>query len=523
MRELVADLVDTFDAVGDLLLAESVHHIVGGNPLRAGLAADVASRGLLPDDFAVISTPRSADTVSYAFGAVLTDDLNAGSGWSADNGLAELEPALENWCRTRLGPSGGWVFGCRRADGSATTASLAALDAGAVETVRTADSGSGSTLARRLLAAAGATEFTDDGMGAGRYGELVTLAESLRTVIATSTPLLASHFDPVADPWAAADLDELAGRIDAWSTRVQQATALLGQQPADPADVTTATKHLIGCGLAVPADTDLTDPDQLVRIAAKLVVAVTDAKLLEQRPTPPSGTERDSTSTLEWISKVTAPVTALTGGGVPVLPRLSLGGSGIAALLDPQHRPAGAADDDLADWVRDIGRVRPAVRRVDDTLAAAELIAGEAAAGFVVTQAPPAASPPWIAVSRGAARASTVLTADGDLGGTTLTGLVFDSWSEVLPREGREPGTADEVAGVAFHTARPDARAPQAILLAVPPDRGRGWHAEDIHAAVEEAFELARVRGMDLTDLPELRAMMPPTVEGGDFAVNLPA
>ena len=61
------------------------------------------------------------------------------------------------------------------------------------------------------------------------------------------------------------------------------------------------------------------------------------------------------------------------------------------------------------------------------------------------------------------------------------------------------------MAGVAFHTARPDARAPQVILLAVPPDRSRGWHVEDIHAAVEEAFELAQVRGMDLTDLPELR------------------
>jgi hypothetical protein len=523
VRELVADLVDAFDAVGDLLLAESVHHIVGGNPLRAGLAADVASRGLLPDDFAVISTPRSADTVSYAFGAVLTDDLDAGSGWSADNGLAELEPALENWCRSRLGPPGGWVFGCRRDDGSAATASLSAVRAGALETVRTVDSGDQSTFARRLLAAAGATEFTDDAAGAGRYGELVTLAESLRTVIATSTPLLASHFDPIADPWAVADLDELAGRIDAWSTRVQQATAVLGQQPADLADVATAMAQLIGCGLALPADTDLADADQLARIATTLVAAVTDAKLHEPRQAPPSGQGRDSTTTLEWISKVTAPVTALTGGGVSVLPRLTLGGSGIDALLDPAHRPATAAGDDLADWIRDIGQVRPAVRSAADTLVACELTTGAAAARFVVTQAPTTASPPWIAVSRGAARASTVLAVDADLSGATLTGLVFDSWSEVLPREGREPGTADEVAGVAFHTARPDARAPQAILLALPPDRSRGWHVEDIHAAVEEAFELAQVRGMDLTDLPELRAMMPPTVEGGDFTVNLPA
>ncbi len=522
VRELVADLADTFDAVGDLLLAESVHHIVGGNPLRAGLAADVASRGLLPDEFAVIATPRSADTVSYAFGAVLAVHLDAAAGWGGDNGLAEIEPALENWCRARLGPPGGWVFDCRRSDGSTVTASLSAVGAGALETVRTVDSGSTSTFARRLLTAVGAVAFTDDAAGVGRYDELVTLAESLRTVIAGSTPLLGSHFDPVADPWAVADLDELAGRIDAWSARVQQATAVLARDPAAPGDVATAIAELIGCGLAVPADTDLADADQLARIAPTLVAVTAGAKVNEPRPAPPSGTERDSTSTLEWISKVTAPLAALTGGGVPVLPRLTFAGSGIDALLDPQHRPAGAVGDDLADWIRDVGRVRPTVRSVDDALTAAELTADGAAVGFLVTQAPAAPNPPWIASSRGTARASTVLAVDSEPAGPTLTGLVFDMWSEVLPREGREPGTAEEVAGVAFHTARPDARAPQTILLAVPPDLDRGWHIEDVHAAVEEAFELAQVRGMDLGDLPELRAMMPPTIEGGEFAVNLP-
>ena len=37
IRQLIAGLTDTIDAVGDLMLAESVHHIVGGNPLRADL------------------------------------------------------------------------------------------------------------------------------------------------------------------------------------------------------------------------------------------------------------------------------------------------------------------------------------------------------------------------------------------------------------------------------------------------------------------------------------------------------
>ena len=40
VRRMFGELDETFDAVGDLLLAESVHQLVGGSALRAGLAAD---------------------------------------------------------------------------------------------------------------------------------------------------------------------------------------------------------------------------------------------------------------------------------------------------------------------------------------------------------------------------------------------------------------------------------------------------------------------------------------------------
>ena len=52
------------------------------------------------------------------------------------------------------------------------------------------------------------------------------------------------------------------------------------------------------------------------------------------------------------------------------------------------------------------------------------------------------------------------------------------------------------------------------MLLAVPPDHERGWRAEDVHAVVAEAFELAQLRGLDLADLPELRGPLPPEIKG---------
>ncbi|WP_250403761.1 hypothetical protein [Streptomyces cellostaticus] len=118
---------------------------------------------------------------------------------------------------------------------------------------------------------------------------------------------------------------------------------------------------------------------------------------------------------------------------------------------------------------------------------------------------------------RSAARSCCVLATDAVTGtGSTATpdphslaGLVVDAWTESVPWEGREPGTAEEVAAFAFHAARPGARAPQALLLAVPPDRSRGWRMQDVHAVIEETFDLARIRALDLIDLPEMRGPLP--------------
>ena len=234
-------------------------------------------------------------------------------------------------------------------------------------------------------------------------------------MIATSTPLLGSHFDPITDPWAVADLAELAGRVEAWSARVQQAAALLAQQSADPADVATATQSLIGCGLAVPADTDLTDADQLARVAAKLVASVTDAKLVEQVPAPPSGTGQGLDQYARLGQQSHRACHRADRRRRARAPSTHTGRQRNRRVTRPAQRPAGVADDGLADWIRDIGRVRPAVRSVDDTLAASELTAGSGRR-FVVTQAPATASSPWIAVNRGAARASTVLAVEATWG-----------------------------------------------------------------------------------------------------------
>jgi hypothetical protein len=66
---MLAELDESFDAAADLLLAESVHQLVGGSPLRAGLAADAVDRGQEPPtQFDVLHTRRSGVAVAHHIG-----------------------------------------------------------------------------------------------------------------------------------------------------------------------------------------------------------------------------------------------------------------------------------------------------------------------------------------------------------------------------------------------------------------------------------------------------------------------
>jgi hypothetical protein len=84
--------------------------------------------------------------------------------------------------------------------------------------------------------------------------------------------------------------------------------------------------------------------------------------------------------------------------------------------------------------------------------------------------------------------------------------VVVDRWLDVMPAQATaESGIPVESASLAFRFDRPDARAPHAVLLAVPPDLNRPWCMEDVQAAVEETLWWTQARPLDADDLPELQ------------------
>ncbi|MFJ8085630.1 hypothetical protein ACIQ6Y_34250 [Streptomyces sp. NPDC096205] len=524
---LVDDVEATVDAVGDLLLAESVHHLVAGNPLRAGQAADGIARGdNLPQDFDVLRTPRAAVDVTHRLG--LLTPMTGTEGWAADRPLAALDPALERWCQTRLGPASGWSFAFGDPD-SPTPVGLADLGVCALETVlgaglfghradqvSTALGDPGGTLARRLLRQAPAGAPVTE-PGAARFAELQLLCRALADVLAAGRPLLVTDLDTAAGAdWSAADLPELAARVTAWHTAVTSSLEELDEEfeeLPDTADEVVRRLEILA-GLGVPDAWPAADAEQVEALGeqARAVLGRFRAEPLPPLPGPPP---QEPSAVLEWVTQLRTAISSVFGRTLPVLPVLRLDGSAAAAALTGPV-PQGADEDAVADWLLEMERVRPQAGVLGDALAAAETLAGTAPCTSVVAQVP--AGQPWIALGpapvpsrrQPAPHHCAVLRTDGTPDPGRLAGLVVDAWTETVPEPARgDAGDQEELGGLAFHYNQPDARAPQALLLALPPDPQRGWRMQDVHAVVEETFALARLRGMDLNDLFALRGLLP--------------
>ncbi|WP_328616156.1 hypothetical protein OHS18_05400 [Amycolatopsis sp. NBC_00355] len=86
-------------------------------------------------------------------------------------------------------------------------------------------------------------------------------------------------------------------------------------------------------------------------------------------------------------------------------------------------------------------------------------------------------------------------------------GLLFDEWTEVIPAE-------RETTSIAVHADSPDSEPPQAMLLVTPPVKTGTWAADDLVAAVNETFDLAKTRLVEPAHLDDTgyAQLLPATV-----------
>jgi hypothetical protein len=159
----------------------------------------------------------------------------------------------------------------------------------------------------------------------------------------------------------------------------------------------------------------------------------------------------------------------------------------------------GATPAAAVTWFQRVSRVREGAARLDASLLYGETLGGNAL-GFAVAQLPYRPSDRWLALDQiprpvPGGRLSLALHAPAGFDpALPVSGLLVDEWTEVIP-------SPEETTGVAFHYDTPASRAPQAVLVAVPPDAARTWGLDALAATVQETLDLVRMRGVDLPSL----------------------
>ncbi len=181
-----------------------------------------------------------------------------------------------------------------------------------------------------------------------------------------------------------------------------------------------------------------------------------------------------------------------------------------AAILD--FALSQGRDFPVDDWLAGVARVREHAAMWEQVGVMAAAL-GKAAPELTALQLPYLAGDTWLGLEH-----PEDYTHDGErllytahLAGPAFDaarpqcGLLLDEWTEVIP-------TREETTGVAFHFDRPNSEPPQTLMLALSPQLAQGWQWADLVDAVREAFDEARLRGVE-----------PGQIDGTAYAGLLPA
>lgn len=334
---------------------------------------------------------------------------------------------------------------------------------------------------------------------------------AIKAALAVLAPLratLAANASTVSDP--------------AWVPALEALRAALfgvvpfGIPEALPADGLAVTPTLIDTLLAQgQAVVKLTD-QRLAQAAALALSAKAPADPLPAAE-PARSQEAARRHGLQRQSYLEA-ARAMFGPAFTIVPLFRLhagqGGEIAQALAAPVTSDALATEE----WLHGASRVRPRLAELTWAMAAARWLE-RPVADPAVAQLPHSPGSPWIggklgtALPRGEWLALTLFGAPF-LAQPLAAALMLDDWTETLP-------TGRETTGVSFNFNRPNAVAPHAVLVAVPPELRGHWEWEDLVGAVNEALDLAKVRAVEIDQLID-RDADPKSTQGAYFQ-SLPA
>jgi hypothetical protein len=531
-------LEDAVDAVADLLLAESVHQIVVGNPDRAGAALDTLNRGEgVSAEPAVVRTPRTGVSLTQRVLIALPRTPSAAPGWRTDDPRAAAEPRIAAWAGNLLGDASAIRLTVAGPGGATVSFTLDDLGVGALDLIyepllprvlrhaRSLGAGEGATFDTQTPEVAALLALADMLHGLltrARAGNGFDLArpQDRGGVVVGPQPLDAAAAGSFTTTLSDVDQGDRRARLDAARAALQAARdSLPALAPTDAApDETTlsATLNTLACFGVAPGGDPARPPSTASLIALRAVAST----LLEKSSASP-----DDAAALFGEGFA---VLALAAAPFPVVVNAALAVDPVAMASPAVLTPLGGASQALTSWLETTGRVRPAVGRLADVLLAARLRVGRPSS-LRAMQLPvepfPAADAAqrgqWVGFGFPAALGtdpvtSIVLHAPDPIDAATgVALLVVDEYTEVVP-------AASTTTGISFGYDAPGARPPQSILLAVPPVTDIPWSVDSLAGVIGETLDLAKIRMVDLSSVAWAGRFIPTIyLTDGDVASGL--
>lgn len=529
-------LDDAIDAVADLVLAESVHHVAQGNHVRAGATLEAIARGETPPpEIDFVRTPRTGMNHTHRIGVILSSPPTEAP-WQIPTPRAQAEPALNHWVKELLG-NDAKDTACQVAYTNATVngeqtmwVSFQHLELAPLDLVYLLDGelgGHHSEIEQRILYHVQKDKPSivtislkfDSSQSATTptMGQVLEVARSLRRLITGARALeprdleLPENVDeatPDVDPSLIARATAARTAFQATNNRLRAKIPANPDTPiGDPPAVWTALKDLAAYGImgAIPVipltSTDKANEADLVlkRLRSQAESVLDEATVRDTRA---------QAMTIDTTAQAIAVLKVLFGENFQVLPAFEPPTANREELEKTFASPTLQDTTDLHSmtWFQRIARVRDGAARLDTTIQYAEALSGTSLT-FQIGQLPYQENERWVALPSDTLpqhnRLSLVCIFSGERNfAKPCSGLLIEEWVEVIPNK-------EELTGVTFRYDAPQPRAPQALLLAVAPESVPTWDESALETLLSETLELAKLRAVDLTALGELGQYLP--------------
>ena len=359
---------------------------------------------------------------------------------------------------------------------------------------------------------------TDLAAGELTLFDVLEQARAARRLLTTARGVMPQDLSPPSrTSTAVIDLVELEQRVTSAEASLRDAqralVALVQSSVAPGAGALSAAILKLGdFGLpltvpVVPADDDPSARSALLQQATGLSVEagkrVDESAALAGAPV--------ATDSRTRCVQLADRMRAVFGASFVVLPRFTCDtatANELAAALAGSTAMQGGDELAVYTWFTRYARVREPLARLSSCVTGAEVLdAGERLA-LRVAQLPFDAREQWIGlpVASGdampAGKVSVVVQATTLDFSQPLRGLWIDEWTEVVP-------SREETTAITFQYSPPDACAPQAMLLAVPPVPDVDWTIGTLHRVLAETLDLAKLRAVDSDALADCGQFLP--------------